>query len=251
MSSGSTESTSPFWRPRFIIAAVVVAVIVALAVVLAIVNGSGGEVAPSPPTSAAPTSNATGAPSPAATQPQATAKASVCGLAGEKLEGRLTTAPAVDEWRYQATTAFPISRKHGPGATDPAGFRYCFQHSPEGALFAAASAIAGSDNPAEWGEYFLSSAVENREALIGREPEEQDTTTRMSIVGFRLLEYSGTAATIDLAVRATANGKTAFLSAVYPLTWESGDWKFLPEDPAAPFSFVAIPDTAGYVPWGE
>ena len=179
MSSESNENASPFGRPGFIAAAVTVAVIVVLAVVLAIVNASRGDDGPvTPPTSAAPTPTGagTGTGTPSATQPDA--EASVCGLDGVELDGRLTSAPAVDEWQYQGTTAFPVSRTYGPGATDPDDFRYCFQHSPEGALFAAASAIAGSDNPTAWGEYFLSSAVEDRDALLGDDSGAPDSTTR-------------------------------------------------------------------------
>ena len=35
----------------------------------------------------------------------------------------------------------------GPGETAPEGYSYCFQHSPEGALFAAADVLASGEVP--------------------------------------------------------------------------------------------------------
>ena len=40
-----------------------------------------------------------------------------------------------------------------------------------------------------------------------------------------------------------------FLSALYDLTWEDGDWKLVVSDPKAPVDFAKIPDLAGYVSW--
>lgn len=255
MSTEPTEPTSPFTRPRFLIAAVTVGVIVVLAVVLAVVNASrdNGEKPIAAPTTAAPAASRIATAAPGKSTDKHGAK-SVCGLGGETLAGRLTAAPAVDQWQYQGTTAYPVSKKYGPGANDPAGFRYCFQHSPEGALFAAANAMAGSNAPDAWADYFVSSAVPNRAALLSAgagDNSKDDAEQRISTVGFRLLQYTATSATVDLAMRATTNGSTGYVSAVLPLTWEDGDWKFLPDDPSNPFPFVSIPDTAGYIAFAE
>ncbi len=131
------EQQSPFTRPGFVAATVVIALIVVLGLVIVIVNMTRDDPDPAPPTStsAEPTTAA-----PTSEPPEAAGGASVCGLPGEVLEGTLSAAPAA-EWAFQDTTAYPTSPEFGPGETNADGVRYCFQHSPEGAVFAAANAV--------------------------------------------------------------------------------------------------------------
>lgn len=244
------EEQSPFTRRGFVAATVVVAVIVVLGLVIVVVNMTRDDPDPTPtsstsaePTTAAPTSE----------PPEAAGGASVCGLPGEVLEGTLTAAPAA-EWEFQGTTAYPTSAEFGPGETNADGVRYCFQHSPEGAVFAAANAVVqGSDattSPA-WIEYFLSTETPNRSALLDQVAAGSSSSNRMTVAGFRLLAYDGTSARVDVAVQATGSGNTVLASAVYDLVWEAGDWKLLPQDLSNPLRLAEIPDTAGYIAWGE
>lgn len=236
---------NPFTRPWFIIAAVLVAVVVVAGVVLAVWTATRGDDPPPPD----PTSAPTAAPS----TPTADAGgASVCGLDGVELTGTVTTAPEA-EWEYQDVYSYPVSATAGPGETADEGYRYCFQHTPEGALFAAANALVQGSGPAAdaWFEYVLAPGP-YRDQLIADQGATQTTTaegTRLSIVGFRVLAYDGTTARIDLAVRGSAQGTTLTLSGVYELVWEGGDWK-VSTDTLTPMNIAAIPDTAGYTPWG-
>lgn len=177
---------------------------------------------------------------------------SLCGIPGLADSGRLTTAPEA-EWRYQGTTAYPVSRDHGPGRIAPEGFRYCFQHTPEGALFAAANAVVQGSNGeavAEWIEYATADGP-YRSTLIANDGTPADQSdTRSNIVGFRILQYSGVAAHVDIAVRLSMPEGTVFGSGVYDLVWAEGDWKMSTASPE-PVSMALIPDLAGYVPWGE
>lgn len=242
---------SPFTRRGFVAATVVVAVIVVLGLVIVVVNMTRDDPDPAPtsstsaePTTAAPTSE----------PPEAAGGASVCGLDGEELgTARLTSAPAVDEWQYQGTVAYPVSAEFGPGETDPAGFRYCFQHTPEGALFAAANALAtGTDQrlvPA-WIDYFVAPGPYREQFL--NEASNSSTPTmsaRLRLAGFRLLSYDGESARIDLAVQASANGSDVTLSMIYNLVWSDGDWKLSAESDS-PLDVATIPDVAGYVTFG-
>lgn len=240
---------NPFTRPGFIAAAVLVALVVVLGIVIAIVNATRSDdpdptpepSSPSPTTSAAPTSEPS----------HVAGGASVCGLEGEELSGTLSTAPAAD-WAYQGTTAYPTSSEFGPGETTAGGVRYCFQHSPTGALFMAANAITQGSDPsisAEWVEYVYAPGP-HREHLLSAGAAQETEGTRASIAGFRLLSYDGESARVDLAVRASTGGDTATLSAVYDLVWIDGDWK-VSTDTAQPLDVAAVPDIAGYVAWGE
>lgn len=164
------------------------------------------------------------------------------------------TAPPEAEWAYQGTTAYPSSEEFGPAAENVDGVRHCFQHSPQGALVAAANALVQAADPlvsSAWAEYFVSSGP-NRAALLAEAQAggtANSADARMNIAGFRLLEYTGEGATVDIAVKGSADGAPVVGSFVYALIWDAGDWKLDASSPA-PFSFAAIPDLAGYIAWG-
>ena len=243
------EQQSPFTRPGFVAATVVIALIVVLGLVIVIVNMNRDDPDPAPttstsvePTSAAPTSE----------PPEAVGGASVCGLPGEVLEGTLTTAPAA-EWEYQGTTAYPTSSEFGPGDTSAGGVRFCFERSPEGALFAAANSLVQGSDPSiaeEWLQYIVAEGPFRDQLLADVGSGTTGEGTRLVIVGFRVLAYDGETARIDLAVRGTSQGQTITLSGVYELVWQEGDWK-ISADVAQPLNMATIPDTAGYIAWGE
>ena len=253
MATEDTEQqSSPFTRPGFIAAAVVVALIVVLGIVIGVVNATRDDPEPGGSPSPAPT------PTTATSEPtQAAGEESVCGLDGaETGPARLTSAPPVDEWAYQGTTAYPVSREFGPGATDDsAGFRYCFQHTPEGALFAAANAAvqgADPDTVGPWLEYFLAEGP-HRDAVLaaGQGAAGDNSGVRVDLAGFRVLAYEGNTARVDIALRGAAQGQTVNLSMVYDLVWEDGDWKLTVTDPNAPIDVANLPDLSGYIAWGE
>ena len=243
------EQQSPFTRPGFVAATVVIALIVVLGLVIVIVNMTRDDPDPAPPTStsAEPTTAA-----PTSEPPEAAGGASVCGLPGEVLEGTLTTAPAA-EWEYQGTTAYPTSSEFGPGDTSAGGVRFCFERSPEGALFAAANSLVQGSDPSiaeEWLQYIVAEGPFRDQLLADVGSGTTGEGTRLAIVGFRVLAYDGETARIDLAVRGTSQGQTITLSGVYELVWQEGDWK-ISADVAQPLNMATIPDTAGYIAWGE
>lgn len=239
---------NPWTRPGFVAAAGVVAVVVVLGVVLAVItalrdDGQDPEATATPTqTSAAPTADPTAA----------AGGASVCGLDGAEMDGSLSTAPTA-EWAFQGTTAYPTSGEYGPGESTPAGVRYCFQHSPEGAVFAAANAVVQGSDPGTvgaWLDYFVA-AGPSRDAVVNAGGAAGNTGARVNVAGFRLLSYDGDAATVDVAVRGAIEGQTVNLSMVYDLVWEAGDWKLRVDDPRAPIDVATLPDLAGYITWGQ
>lgn len=246
MASEDNEKQSPFTRPGFIAAAGVVALIVVCAIILVIVNLSRGNPEPGPTSTSEPSS--TTAPS----TPAASGDESVCGLGGVELSGSVTTAPAAT-WEYEGTTGYPTSPTYGPGKTDPAGFRYCFQHSPTGALFMAANAIAlGSDESVKtaWGEYVLGAGKFHDQLLAQKGSNTTPAGTRIQITGFRVLNYDGKSASVDLALTYSSATGTITVSGVYSLVWQGGDWK-LSADTMTPLDVAPIPNVAGYTPWGK
>ena len=250
MASDDENQQSPFAKPGFLISAVIVVLVVVAGVFLGIMNATRDE----PESDAATPAPSSATPTPTTEPADMPSGGSVCNLAGESLSGTLSTAPETT-WEYQDTLAYPTSPEFGPGETNAESVRYCFQQSPEGALFAAANAVAQSSGPGSvaWINYFLSEKTVGRDELLtdltpssGRAPD-----TRFSIEGFKILAYDGSTARVELAGRAAASGQTTYISIVYDLVWENGDWKLLPQDSPNPLRLAQIPDLAGYVLWRE
>ncbi|PPF83296.1 hypothetical protein C5E07_11425 [Pseudoclavibacter sp. RFBJ3] len=253
MANNGENTSSPFTRPGFIVAAIIVAIVATLGITLAVVgalnSSSGAETAPQ--------ASSSGGPSSAPAAPAETAEVtpetgSICGLPGEVLTGSVSTAPEA-EWAFDGTLGYPKSATYGPGQTNANGVRSCFQHSPEGAVFAAANAVAQGSNSATVGsflEYFLAEGP-NRDAVLASGPGNTGggSGVRVDIEGFRVLSYTGDTARIDIAAQGSTNGQVVNVSSVYDLVWEGGDWKLNVVDPNAPIDVATIPDLAGYVAW--
>lgn len=247
MSSEGNETRNPYTRPGFIAAAGVVALIVVCAIVLIIVSLSRSVPEPAP-TSLSGASANSASPSTLATSTDA----SVCGLGGVELSGTVTTAPAAT-WAYEGTTGYPTSPTYGPGKVASEGYRYCFQHSPTGALLMAANAVAiGSDESVKtaWGQYVLGDGKYHDELLAQKGSNTTPAGTRIQISGFRILNYDGTSASVDLALTYSSATGTIVVSGVYSLVWQDGDWK-LSADTMTPLDVAPIPNVAGYTPWGK
>lgn len=246
----------PLSRPPFIIAGVVVLVIVLLGMVVVgiqIGRSGGGPAAQSspPPDSAPPSTPAASAPSSSSAAPTQDPEGSLCGLQGTN-EQVPKEAPAA-AWDYEATFAYPTSPEFGPAETAPQGYRFCFQHSPTGAVFAAANAIANAADPSaakKWADYFVSDGP-NRDQVLKEQAvgDGSGSGVRMQIAGFKVLTYRGDTALVDIAVTISSSGRTTTGSFVYALVWQGGDWK-LDSSAAEPFSFATVPDLSGYAGWG-
>lgn len=246
----ATDDTpqNPFTKPGFIIAAILMAFIVIFGVAMIFMNMIKKDESASPSiTEESLSSNST---------PNTTTtgkEVSICGLEGTVLEGTLAIAPET-QWQYQDTTAYPISPQYGPGAVSEEGYRYCFQHSPEGALLAAANAVvqgADTTNIGSWLNYFVATGPYRDEVLNQGGENTTNSGTRIDIAGFRLLSYTGDTANVDIGVKGFTQGQTVILSMVYALRWEDGDWKLVVDSPNSPLNIANIPDLSGYTAWGE
>lgn len=248
MASEDEDQQSPFAKPGFLVAAVIVALVVVAGVILGIVNATQDD----PESNAATPSPSTTSTRPTPTQTEAADKGSICDLPGESLSGTVSVPPET-VWEYQDTIAFPTSAEFGPSETSTDSVRYCFQRSPEGALFAAANALVQGSGPssAAWIEYFLANDALNRQDLVEEVGQGAAPDTRLNLEGFKVLSYDGSAARVDIAARGTGSGQSVYVSVVYHLVWQDGDWKLSPQDSSNPLRMAQIPDLAGYVTWRE
>ena len=240
-----SESQSPFTRPGFIAAAIVVALIVVAGIVLVAVNVGKGDPKAAPTSSASSTSHGiTSSPGPVS------GDASVCGLRGVEFSGTVSAAPETT-WKYQDVLAYPTSQAAGPGATAPSGYRYCFQHSPDGALFATANfAIMSFDQSlrSTWLPYVLAPGQHRDSLLSSGLNASNPSGIRASIAGFRVLSYDGEHAQVDVAFQATGSGQVVTGSFVAKLVWSDGDWK-LDSSVESPAQIDQLPNLAGYTAW--
>ena len=244
MASDDSEQ-NPYTRPGFVAAAIVVALVVILAAVL----GYRAVAEPDDPDpTTAPTSSAPTVTAAPTESPSAPGGESVCGLDAVELDGTLTAAPDT-EWELVGTTAAPSVQNHGPGEVEEDGFRYCFAHTPEGALLAAANFGAMASDPAlsvAAREHYVAPGP-GRDAAVSGPPATGDSGISVQIAGFRMASYANDEATVDLAIRAS-NG--ALASQVVDLVWLDGDWKVeAAADGQSAARMTQIPDLTGYILW--
>lgn len=258
MSEDQSPKQSPFTKPGWLISAGVILIIVVVGITLSIQavlrpNTPNGQAA----TTVAVTSEASGH-EPTLKESSAAASTSVCGLTGDRIEnpGRIP-APPEATWEYQGMYPYPTSSTYGPAAATDDGIRYCYQRSPEGAVFAAANAIAqGSahEKSLAFAEYFLAQGPMRSAALDKIRSEQSSTSStsssRITISGFKLLTYDGSKAKVDIALTVASTSSTSRASAVYDLVWEDGDWKWVIQDIKNPAHVSQIPDLIGYTTWG-
>ena len=238
---------SPISTPVKVLAAVVVLVLL-LGVVLLVVNffRGGDDVPQGVAPSAVATEDSAGQDSAASA-----AGAPVCPE-NEGSQDRVVAEAPEATWRYQDLTAYPVSPEFGPAVTDDVG-RFCFQHSPTGALFMAANALAAGsavsgDNGQAWFARTVAAGPYRDQLLNQGTPGYGLENGRISTAGFKVLDYTGGTATIDIALDATIDNQQVYGSGIYLLTWEDGDWKFR-SDVEQPMNVSVLPDLAGYIPW--
>ncbi|MGC5225141.1 hypothetical protein ACPW96_21440 [Micromonospora sp. DT81.3] len=234
----SAEPRSPFGRRGFVLAAIIVGVIVLAAIVVLVTSLTRG---PDPQTDPTPR------PSPSSSSTGDPADASVCGLAGFEDASSLDTAPEND-WELVGTMAAPVNETSGPGTVDGDGFRSCFAHTSEGALFAAVNFVAtGTDATIGPRLIELVAPGPGRDALASKPPSGGPSNLRAQVVGYRVLSYSADAATIDLAVNYSTG---QLVSIPLKLLWAEGDWKLEMTDAGdLPLAPAEIQNLGGYTPW--
>jgi hypothetical protein len=237
----TVEPTSPFRRRGFIAAASVVGLIVLAAIIVMVTSLIRGGDEPA----AAPMMSTTPTPTTSASQDAATR--SVCGFEEYEEENGLT-APPVAEWELVGTVAAPADPKVGPGEVDPDGFRSCFAHTAEGALFAAANFVAiGTDASIGPRLIELVAPGPGRDALANAPIGGDPSGFRAQIAGYSISAYDSTAATVDLALNYSTGD---LVSLPLKLIWAEGDWKLqMTAEGELPLSPSPLTNLGGYTPW--
>jgi hypothetical protein len=237
-------------KPGFLVSAGFLGAIILMAIALVIINAVNGREVAAPTDPAAPTSTHSTPPAsstPTSTQPKSD---SVCGLEGVELTGTVKVAPTV-EWLYAGMIAAPKNDASGPGRIDDDDYRACFAHTPEGAVLAATNMAALGSNQTVREKFLKESFLPGpgqEKALNRPAPTTKEGKTRVEIVGFRVMKYSGDTALIDVA--AQSHSYQFYMSVIYELRWHAGDWKYVTDDDGgATHESSMIYDLSGYVIW--
>jgi len=237
----STDTPSPFRSRGFIVAASIVgliAVIAVIALVVGLFNGNNDATPPTPTTSPA-----------ASTAPGKDEEASVCGLPGFEEAGTIDSAPET-EWELVGTVAAPTdSEGAGPGKVESNGFRSCYAHTPEGALFAAVGYFAvASDTRNTNRLYELLADGSVKDQLKATPVPAEAGADRLQVAGFKINSYSADEAVVDVAWSVTSQGGV-LVSFPTVLKWEAGDWKVVIGDSGPAFAPSPLENLGGYIPW--
>ncbi|WP_156887614.1 hypothetical protein [Propionicicella superfundia] len=148
-------------------------------------------------------------------------------------------------------TAAPHSATAGPGRIEPDGFRYCYAHTPEGAILAAANLLAVTNRIDVFRERFVARSVvpgPGAEAIRKEVSSPRGDDTSVRVAGFRLLSYSADRATVDLAFRMVSRG--AYMSYPFDFEWVEGDWRVVVRDDGSPmYKPTQVYDLVGYALW--
>lgn len=174
---------------------------------------------------------------------------SVCGLGGVALEGSIADTPDA-EWVEHRGAWLPTSDTYGPGETDDQFS--CFEHSPRGMLFAASAYTGQLTNPTYWEsevDFFAGDNADEHRA----QAEELFTTVfseaDSALGGFRLVNYDGDTAQIDMAVTSFDGDETSRTSVLIDMVWANGDWHIDASGDELAIELEQVPDLIGYQNW--
>lgn len=238
--SSSSEEKSLSWT--LVAALLVVGLIVVVGVILSIsgLRGDDGEGASPPTASSSSSTTSTGADSD-----------SVCGLPGHESSGALNEAPDAT-WSLLDGFAVPAT-KAGPGEVEEDGFRYCYAHTPEGAVLAAANFMGVASVPDLHSKVVeqLIAPGPGQKALRQSDPPSSSSSSapemRVQIAGLRLDTYSDDHASLTLLIRGSNGG---FIAQPFDLRWAQGDWRVVvADDGTSKTEPRSVPDDAGFLAW--
>ena len=191
---------------------------------------------------------------------------SSCGLpAGVQ---QIPTAAPAGSWQIVAGIAVPSSPVFGP-ARLVGGIGTCYARSPTGALFAMMDTLALTEAPSDQisatavvtrrgshtGQYaqaLTAAKTQDSGGGVGsRMPSDASTTPKVTLLGFRFVDYTPDRTTIAVAVGVgdparSGSYQPAMLTAV--LAWEGGDWKFVYSDQTGATAAPII-STEQYTAW--
>lgn len=223
--------TIPRWA--FGLAAAVVALLVVLVIVLIPRGGDNSNTSASGGSNGAAQSKAT-----------STVAAGTCGAGASDDQAVLDAAPKDTTWvTTDGGWMGPVSKTAGPMVDSP--IRSCFEHSAEGALYAASWIMLQVNDPA------TSQQTYERYVINGPEWEEPSGGL-FRIAGYQIISADADRVTIRLAVTIPSVGDGSdWWSSDLTMVWQDGEWRLRVPDTAStnPLGIARVSDTSKFIRW--
>lgn len=172
-----------------------------------------------------------------------TVAAGSCGAGASDDESVMDAAPKGTSWvTTDVGWTGPVSKTAGPMANSP--IRSCFEHSAEGALYAAAwAAIEINEAPEAYMPTVIGPGAENiRENRLS----DKKTRTVVNIVGYRYISYTPERATVRLLFQIPSG---TYRAMDFVMEWHDGDWHYWA--PTNIPGFTNVDDTNQFITWGS
>ena len=234
--------TIPRWA--FGLAAAVVALLVVLVIVLIPRGGDNSNTSAAGGSNGAAQSNSAASNSNDAAQskPTSTVEAGTCGAGASDDQSMLTAAPKDTTWvTTDAGWTGPVSKTAGPMVNSP--IRSCFEHSAEGALYAAVWATIEINEAPE--AYVQTVVGPGADAFRESRLKDAKTRTVVHVAGYRYVSYTPERATVRVLMQIPSG---AYRSVDMVMEWHDGDWRYwAPTTPSA----VNSADPDDFITWGS
>ncbi|MGQ4535187.1 hypothetical protein ACUH9Y_08855 [Dermabacteraceae bacterium P13115] len=157
------------------------------------------------------------------------------------------TAPPVDQWVGVQGIGVPVSSVYGPEKREGDLFT-CYQHSPTGALFAAAYTIPGTSVKGFADNWTIPGTIVNKE-IKRDEDSRRSKPSNIKIVGYSFNYYSPESTSINLIAEVNTPQGSGTLSASIPLEWSNNRWNFAPKSKEGMVTKIT-PNSGTYTLWG-
>ena len=171
-----------------------------------------------------------------------TVAAGSCGAGASDDDSVRDAAPKGTSWvTTDAGWIGPVSKTAGPMVDSP--IRSCFEHSAEGALYAAVWAtIEINEAPEAYAQTVVGPGAD-----AFRESRLKDTKTRtvVRVAGYRYVSYTPERATVRLLFQIPSG---AYRSWDVVMEWHDGDWRYWAPTTAPGISNV---DPDDFITWGS
>lgn len=161
----------------------------------------------------------------------------------------------VPSWTMIGATPTPQSATGGPVLqTIP---RQCFAHSPEGAVYAAASVLSEMSSVTDSSlrkqvvTQRFSHTGDYAKVLAAAARPFTAPTARTQYVGYQISSADAQVVQLELATRAINGPDAGIVNAIgFTMTWENNDWLLVPP-PATGLPVRSLTDFTGFTPWGQ
>lgn len=257
------EGTGMLDNRTFVASAiVVVALVLCLVAYLVLRGGSGTPNATPSQTPSTPTGQPTDVPTDEPSEPPATPDPTVtstprvtpppanntvggCHVAKPPQAIPRYYAPTAVTWQFDGAMLIPLQVAGGPAATRPNGVKYCFAHSPTGAVLAAMVLLGQVQNRSIALDVLKERVVPGpgQVKAIAQAKLDMATppdSTSVQFVGFKVVSYprDGSQAIIQIASQVADQGVGALL---VTMQWYKGDWRAVLQDDGS-FNGTVEPD---------